>query len=51
MENDNETKVVSEYQYAARFGRNETRVNCATQYDDCVINLLDIAQNLISLVF
>jgi hypothetical protein len=43
-------KVVSKYQLAARYGRQDN-ANCAAQYDGCMINFLDVVQGLINLVF
>ncbi|XP_054154266.1 uncharacterized protein LOC128952837 [Oppia nitens] len=43
-------KVVSKYQLAARYGRQDN-ANCAAQYDGCLVNFLDIVQGLINLVF
>jgi len=43
-------KVVSKYQLAARYGRQDN-ANCAAQYDGCLVNFLDIIQGLINLVF
>lgn len=44
------TRVVSKYQLAARYGRQEN-ANCSSQYDGCMVNLLDIIQAMINLVF
>lgn len=43
-------KVVSKYQLAARYGRQDN-ANCAAQYDGCLVNFLDLVQGLINLVF
>jgi len=54
IESEKNTRVVSKYQLAARFGRqgqsNSTQL-CAQQYDDCVINLLDISQSIAEFLF
>ncbi|KAH9426866.1 hypothetical protein DERP_002966 [Dermatophagoides pteronyssinus] len=43
-------KIVSKYQLAARYGRGEN-ANCAAQYDDCMVNVLDILQGAINMIF
>jgi len=47
---ESKVRVVSKYQLAARYGRQDN-ANCSSQYDGCMVNILDIVQALINLVF
>jgi hypothetical protein len=40
-------KVVSKYQFAAQYGREE-KANCAAQYDGCVVNFLDAWNGIVN---
>ncbi|XP_064485620.1 uncharacterized protein LOC135398123 isoform X2 [Ornithodoros turicata] len=44
---DEPTTVVSKYQLAARYGRQED-ADCSRQYDGCIISPLDILQTIVS---
>jgi len=48
--NETTYHVSSKYQLAAQYGRG-SQANCASQYDDCILNLLDILQGMVKLVF
>lgn len=49
-ETTNPARVVSKYQLAARYGRQES-ANCAGQYDGCMFNFLDLMQTMLQTVF
>ncbi|RWS01649.1 uncharacterized protein B4U79_10666 [Dinothrombium tinctorium] len=49
-ETDEPSRIVSKYQLAARYGRQDN-ANCAAQYDGCMINFLDLIQGIINLIF
>jgi hypothetical protein len=42
-------RVVSKYQLAARYGREDT-ANCKNQYDGCVVNFLDALNGIFNFV-
>lgn len=53
---DMEYKVINKYKYAAGFGLNKRIDNngtgspvCREKYEDCLVSLLDVAQNLIDI--
>jgi len=48
-ETEEPSKVVSKYQLAARYGRQDN-ANCAAHYDGCMVNFLDLVQGLINLI-
>ncbi|KAH9406089.1 hypothetical protein TYRP_013689 [Tyrophagus putrescentiae] len=50
LDSEDTTKVVSKYQLAARYGRGEN-ANCSAQYDDCMVNVLDVLQGAIDMIF
>jgi len=49
-ETEEPSRIVSKYQLAARYGRQE-QANCAAQYDGCMVNFLDAVQGVINFVF
>ena len=49
-ETDEPSRIVSKYQLAARYGRQDN-ANCAAQYDGCVVNFLDAFHGLINFFF
>ncbi|RWS25648.1 DM4/DM12 domain containing protein-like protein [Leptotrombidium deliense] len=49
-ETDEPSRIVSKYQLAARYGRQDN-ANCAAQYDGCMVNFLDLIQGIINLIF
>lgn len=49
IESDTPSKIISKYQLAARYGRTEN-ANCAVQYDDCIVNFLDLVQSVTNLI-
>jgi len=49
IESDTPSKIISKYQLAARYGRTE-KANCAIQYDDCIVNFLDMIQSVTNLI-
>lgn len=49
VESDTPSKIISKYQLAARYGRTEN-ANCGQQYDDCIINFLDIVKSVTNLL-
>ncbi|XP_046910904.2 uncharacterized protein LOC124492140 isoform X2 [Dermatophagoides farinae] len=50
LDAEDANKIVSKYQLAARYGRGEN-ANCAAQYDDCMVNVLDILQGALNMIF
>ncbi|XP_013794339.1 uncharacterized protein LOC106478346 [Limulus polyphemus] len=47
LETEEPLKVVSKYQLAARYGRQD-RANCGKQYDGCMISFLDLIQAIVN---
>ena len=50
LDSEDASKIVSKYQLAARYGRGEN-ANCAAQYDGCMVNVLDVLQGAINMIF
>lgn len=49
-ETDQPSRIVSKYQLAARYGRQDS-ANCGAQYDGCVVNFLDALNGIFNFVF
>ncbi|KAI2801108.1 hypothetical protein BLOT_011683 [Blomia tropicalis] len=50
LDSEDANKIVSKYQLAARYGRGEN-ANCAAQYDGCMVNVLDLFQSAVNMIF
>lgn len=52
MENDKDSRVINKYKMAASYGKYNTSNEpdaCQLRYEECVVNLLDVVQNLMGL--